>query len=181
MNDTCLAADTAILLPVINGALNMRHKAIKFVRIQLTLDFTPLVNAVPLGPTVLCSTFYIKLPQISVGLVNDSRVNYTLLMFNGPADLRTLTPTEVRTQILDLTLQQDPLDLLPPSFNVRKARTDSTALRIDIDSKILHLVFATIYNTLFMELCPGYSNKPHAVLDHIRQVHVDAAGNQVYS
>jgi hypothetical protein len=102
-------------------------------------------------------------------------------MFNGPADLRTLTPTEVRAQILDLTLQHDPLDLLPPSFNVRMARTDSTTLRIDINLKILHYAFATICNTLFMELCPGYSNQPHTALDHIRQVHVNAACNQVSS
>jgi hypothetical protein len=32
-----------------------------------------------------------------------------------------------------------------------------------------------------MELCPGCSNQPHAVLDHIPQVHIDAAGNQVSS
>ncbi len=160
----------------------MCYKVIKFVRVQLTLDFTPLVNAVPPGPTVLRSTFYIKLPQTFVGLVNNSRVNYTLLTFHGPADLCTLTPTKVRTQILDLTLQQDPQDLLPPSFNVRMARTDSTALRIDINSKILRLAFATICKTLFMEFCPGYSNQPHAVLNHhIRQVHVDAVGNQVSS
>jgi hypothetical protein len=61
------------------------------------------------------------------------------------------------------------------------ARTDSTALHIDINLKILRLAFATICNTLFMELCPGYSNQPHAALLHIRQVHVNAAGNQVSS
>jgi hypothetical protein len=52
----CLVADPAILLPVINGALNRCCKAIKFVRIQLTLGFTPLVNVVLPGPTVLRST-----------------------------------------------------------------------------------------------------------------------------
>jgi hypothetical protein len=181
VTDTCSAADPAILLPVVNGALNTCCKAIKFVHVQLTLDFNPLVSIIPPGPTVLRSAFYIKLPQTSVGLVNDSRVNYTLLTFHGPADLRTLTPAKVRAQILDLTLQHDPLDLLPPSFNVRTARTDSTALRIDINSKILLLAFATICNTLFMELCPGYSNQPHTALNHIHQVHVDAAGNQVSS
>ncbi len=117
--------------------------------------FTLLVNVVLLGPTVLGPTFNIKLPQTSVGLVNENRVNYTLLTFNRPADLCSLTPDEVRAQILDLTLQHNPLDLLPPSFNVRMARTDSTALSVDIDLKIICLAFATICNTLFMELCPG--------------------------
>jgi hypothetical protein len=61
VTDRCSAADPAILLPVVSGALNMCCKAITFVRVQLTLDFTPLVNVLP-GPTVLHSTFYIKLP-----------------------------------------------------------------------------------------------------------------------
>jgi len=34
---------------------------------------------------------------------------------------------------------------------------------------------------MFTELCPGYSNQPHAALDHIRQVHNDKDGNAVSS
>ncbi len=34
---------------------------------------------------------------------------------------------------------------------------------------------------MFTELCPGYSNQPHATLDHIRQVHNDKDGNTVSS
>jgi hypothetical protein len=102
VNGRCSATNPAILLPVVNDALNTCRKAIKFVHVQLTLDFTPLVIVVPPGPTVLCLTFYIELPQTSVGLVNKNRVNYTLLTFNRSADLRTLTPAKVRAQILDL-------------------------------------------------------------------------------
>ncbi len=95
----CTAANPAILLPVIVGALNTCYKAIKFVQVQLTLDFTSPVNFVPPGPTVLHSTFYIKLPQTSVALVNGNSVNYTLLMFSRPADLHTLTPAKVHAQM----------------------------------------------------------------------------------
>jgi hypothetical protein len=102
-------------------------------------------------------------------------------MFIGPSDLQTLSPQEVRAQILDLTIQGNPLDLLPPSFNVRSEWTDSITLQIEITQKILRLVSPTICNTLFMELCPGYSSQPHAALEHIHQVHTDAAGNQVVS
>ncbi len=31
------------------------------------------------------------------------------------------------------------------------------------------------------ELCSGYSNQPHAALEHIRQVHTDKDGNAVSS
>ena len=34
---------------------------------------------------------------------------------------------------------------------------------------------------MFTELCPGYSNQPHAVLEPIRQVHNDKDGNPVSS
>jgi hypothetical protein len=108
-------------------------------------------------------------------------MQYSITTFIGPSDLRTLSPPEVWAQILDLMIQGDPLDLLPPSFNVRSARTDSIALRMEINQKILRLASPTIYNTLFMELCPGYSSQPHATLEHIRQVHTNAAGNQVVS
>jgi hypothetical protein len=113
--------------------------------------------------------------------VNGNGVQYSITTFISPSDLRTLSPQEVRAQLLDLMIQGNPLDLLPPSFNVQLARTDSIALQMEIDQKILCLASPTICNTLFMELCPGYSSQPHAALEHIRRVHTDAAGNQVVS
>jgi hypothetical protein len=108
-------------------------------------------------------------------------MQYSITTFIGPGDLRTLSPPEVRAQILDLMVQGNPLDLLPPSFNVQSARTDLIALRMEINQKILHLALPTICNTLFRELCPEYSSQLHTVLEHIRQVHTNAAGNQVVS
>jgi hypothetical protein len=181
VNNTTTAAKPVILLPVIYGALNMCCKAIKFVRVQLNLDYCGLANSNLPGPTILCAMYYNKLPQTLRVLVSVSGGNYTLLKFDGPADLRVLSPPEVQVQILDVTLQGSQLDLLPPSFNIRVARTDSTALRMDVDIKILRLASATICNTLFLELHPGYSNQPHVALGHICQVHTDEAGNQVSS
>jgi hypothetical protein len=105
----------------------------------------------------------------------------SITTFIGPGDLRTLSPPEVRAQILDLTIRGNPLDLLPPSFNMGLARTDSIALRMETNQKILRLALPTICNTLFTELCPGYSSQPHAMLERICQVHTDATGNQVVS
>jgi hypothetical protein len=53
--DTTDAGDPAILLPVQDGVLaNCRKKIVKFVRVQLMLDFSPLVNVTTqAGPTIL--------------------------------------------------------------------------------------------------------------------------------
>jgi hypothetical protein len=170
-------ADPAILLPLQDGPVNECHKAIKFVRVQLNLNYTALANVNPPGPTVLRATYYIKLPLTLHALVNGNGVQYSITTFIGPSDLQTLSPQEVRAQILTLTIQGNLLDLLPPSFNVQLARMDSIALRMEINQKILRLASPTIYNILFMELCPGCSSQPHAALEHICQVHTDAASN----
>jgi hypothetical protein len=52
---------------------------------------------------------------------------------------------------------------------------------MEINQKILCLALPTICNTLFAELCPGYSSQPHAALEYIRQVHTDTASNLVVS
>ncbi len=78
INNTSMPDYPAILWPAINGTYNRRHKAIKFVPVQLTLDFISLFNVVPPGHTVLHSTFYIELPQTSIALVNGRGNKYTL-------------------------------------------------------------------------------------------------------
>ena len=73
-------------------------------------------------------------------------MQYSITTFIGPGDLQTLSPPEVQEQIRDLTIQGNPLDLLPQSFNVRSARTDLIALQMEIDQKILRLASPMICN-----------------------------------
>jgi hypothetical protein len=182
LNDTTTPANTAILLPVINGILDNCHQPnVKFVRVQITLDFCPLVSVDPPGLTTLRMEYYVELPQTSRAMLNGVGGGYNLVMNHGPDDLHTLTTQQVQADNLAQTLQDGPYDLQPASFNLTMARTDGTALRSEIEGKILRLAYPTICNTLFLELCPGYSNQPHAALDHIRQVHHNRDGNQVVS
>ncbi len=52
ISNTTLAANTAILLPVIDGAIaNCCWPNVKFVRVQISLDFRALVNVEPPGLT----------------------------------------------------------------------------------------------------------------------------------
>jgi hypothetical protein len=181
VNNTTTAANPAILLLLQDGPIIDCCKAIKFVRVQLNLNYAALANVNLPGPTVLQATYYIKLPLHLCALMNGNGMQYSITMFIGPGDLQMLSPPDVRAQILDLTIQGNPLDLLPQSFNVRSARTDSIALQMEINQKILRLASPMICNTLFTELCPGYSSQPHATLKHIRQILTNAAGNQVVS
>jgi hypothetical protein len=182
-NDTMRATDTNILLPVQDGNIaNCRRQNIKFVRVQLSIDFVSLIN-VPnhVEPTMLQTEYYIELPQTTRAMTNGAGGGYNLMTFHGAADLRTLSPEDVKTQILDATLQDGPVELQPASFGLSNARTNRKALQADINDKNLRLAFHTVYHTLFLELCPGYSSQPHTALDHIRQVHTDHKGNQVVS
>jgi hypothetical protein len=85
--DTTTVTDTAILLPVVNGAI----ASIKFVRIQSTLDFGSLVSVVPPGLTTLRVEYYVELPQTSCAMTNGNNVPYNLVTYQGPDVLRTCT------------------------------------------------------------------------------------------
>ena len=114
-------------------------------------------------------------------MTNGAGSAYTLTTFHGTGDLRTLTLEQVKADILDHTLQDGPVELQAASFGATSARTDSFSIRNEIQEKILRLAVASICQMMFTELCPGYSNQPHAALEHIRQVHTDKDGNAVSS
>ncbi len=48
-----MVTNPAILLPLQDGPINDCHKAIKFVQVQLNLNYAVLANVNPPGPTVL--------------------------------------------------------------------------------------------------------------------------------
>ena len=178
MTTTTDAADLSILLPVVDGVVtNCRKKDVKFVCVQLKLDYASLVNVNPPGATVLRTGFYIQLPQTSVQKTDGYGTAYNLLTFHGPADLQMMSPAEVQAQILNVTFQDGPVDLQPSKFNLSSARTDSSEMGSDNEGRIVRLALATVWHTMFLKLCPGYSMQPHATIDHIRQVYMDRDSN----
>jgi hypothetical protein len=125
IQDTTTAHDAAILLPVVDGNLaNCRRPNVKFVRVQINLDFRSLVSVAPPGITTLRAEYYIELPQTSRAMTNGAGAGYNLVTFHGVDDLRTLAQADVQATILDQTLQDGPYDLHPASFNLTTARTD---------------------------------------------------------
>ena len=102
INDTTTAADPCILLPVIDGdPANCRSEGVRFVRVQCTLDFRPLVTIDPPGNTILRVSYYLELPQSTVAMQDDGGNPYNLTTFHGAADIRTIPIEEVRAHILD--------------------------------------------------------------------------------
>ena len=95
VNNTMMAADLAILLPLQDGPIADCRKHIKFVQVQLNLNYAALANVNPPRPTVLRATYYIELPLTLRALVNGGGVQYSITTFIGPSDLRTLSPQDV--------------------------------------------------------------------------------------
>jgi len=113
--------------------------------------------------------YYIELPETSAQVVNGHGVAYNLSTYHGPADLRTMTAAEVLAQIIDPCLQQGPITLENADFNLAAANIDTTKHRDLLNTKILTLGFTQICAAMFKQLCPGYSDQPHAVIEHICQ------------
>jgi len=167
--NTVLAADPSILLPVTDGPLpTCRQQDICYMCVACTVDFARLIS-IP-GPTVIRVGFYIELPQTMRIMVNNGvGANYNLTSWLGADDLRGLTHDEVRSQILEPCLRDGPITLGVADFNLAEANVDAETIRDTIQAKILKLGFKQICSSIFQQLCPGYSDQPHAALEHIRQ------------
>ncbi len=181
MNDTSNANNLAILLPVVNGPVGNCCKQVCFIRVQLNLDFASLVSLGVQGLTILRVKFYIKLPRSLPDMTNDNNQPYHLTSWLGNTGLCTITAANFTRNVLAHTLQDGPINLLCPDFNLTSAKTGSTTIKAEISSKIIRLATPSVLYTLFNQLCPGYSKEPHAALDHVRQTYNDTNGNTVFS
>jgi hypothetical protein len=174
INNTTTAADASILLSAKDEAVNACHTpGVKFIRVQLALDYADLNRIDPAPNTVLRRECYIQLPQDTVNLNNAAGNAYRLTTF------RMLFIANVKLTILDTTHQDAPYDLLKPVFNLTSCRTNSTVIYGKLKSQVIRLASATIHQQLLEVLVPGYSLEPHNVLDHIWQSYIDAEGTQI--
>ncbi len=183
MNDAHVANNPSILKPVQNGAVaDCRPDDVRFVRVSCSIDFVDLITvAAPGASTVLRTSFYIELPQTTVAMNNGAAVPIArnLTTFHGPDDLTTMSPAAFKTTILDNIDYPMPISLAAPAWNVNEANIDAVETRLDIERKYLTLGLETMEKAVFEELCPGYTNKPHAAVESITQVVTDADGNKV--
>jgi hypothetical protein len=82
---------------------------------------------------------------------------YCLTTYLGHGDLQAMAAVEFQHDILGITLQDGPVDLLSPMLNLTLSRMDCTTLVSKIRSKIIMLATPSVFECLFNKLCPGYS------------------------
>ncbi len=149
--NTTTANNSAFLLPVIDGPLAGCRKQVHFVQVQLNLNFSSLVTVGVQGITVLQVEYYIKLQLDLCDMQNGNGGAYRLTTF-FPNNLRTITAADFAPDILTTTLQDGPINLLRPDLNLTSAKTDSTAIKAKINSRIIvlrHHLSSTIYSTSY--------------------------------
>lgn len=181
MNNATVAANPRVLKPVADGPINdCRPADVRFVRVSATIDFADLITIPNPGNTFLRVSYYIELPQSIVPVLNAAPVPVArnLETFHGVDDLSTLTKAAFHTAVIDHIDFQCPIGLSSPAWNVNDATIDSVEIRQDIERKYLSLALGTIEQVVFEELCPGYTNKPHAAVESIYQITTDSEGNR---
>jgi hypothetical protein len=143
INNTTIAGNLVILLPVQQdgGVVLCRRQDVQFVRVMFTINFHALITIVNPGLTMLCVGFYIELLQTTVAMVNAGGVAYNLTTWHGAADLALLMRDHVRDTMLEPSLQDGPISLSPPDFNLGDANIGAVTIRKNIHAKILHLGF----------------------------------------
>jgi hypothetical protein len=177
INGTTMPNDTFILLPVQDSVANQCHaEGLKFVCVQLNLDFADLNTIRPAPSTILRGEYYIKLPQRTIHLTNKRGMAYKLTTFNGAADLHTLSAGEVKQDIINNNHQDEPFDLLKPALDLTLCKTNSLVVYSNLKPLVIKLASDTVHEQLFAVLVPGYSVEPQTVLDHIWQSYFDKKG-----
>jgi hypothetical protein len=180
INNTTIAGNPTVLLPIINGLVaNCRQQDVRYVRVQLSLNFDNLLSPRHVGATVLKLMYYIELPQTLVNMTNGANVAYVLTTYHGPVNITAMTTKQVLNDIINPCLQRGPITLSGANFNLQETNTDSTIIKDQLINKILLLGFDSICVSVFAILCPGYSDQPHAVLDHIRQASPGPDGQMI--
>jgi len=180
INDTTIAADPTILKPIQDGVLaNCRSSDVRFVRLQISLDFADLVTLDPPGNTILRESYYVELPQTTQAMVNGAGAAYNLTTWHGDDDIKIMLPAAIKAEILEHTLQDGPISLQDSDFNLNHANIDTEDIRIQIEKKILKLSYNQILKSVFDTICPGYSEQPHAAVEHIVQSFRNAEGTLI--
>jgi hypothetical protein len=170
-----------VLLPIQDGNLaNCCSQDVRFVHVKSTHDFTSRQHMVRNPtPPILCVSYYFEFPQSTHALTSSNGQAYTLVTYAGPENFRTLSPAYVQLQILAACMQDSPIILKASNFNLSSANTDAFEVGLEIECKIQQLAWPEICASVFHEVCPSHSDKPHAALEQICQTYKDCNGTLV--
>mmetsp|Transcript_34260 Transcript_34260/g.74141 ORF Transcript_34260/g.74141 Transcript_34260/m.74141 type:complete len:298 (+) Transcript_34260:318-1211(+) len=178
MNNATIAGNAHVLKPIQDGLLNdCRPPDVRFVRTKLSLDYRPLMHKDQDNHT-LEATFYVELPQSGAQVLDGNGNPRNLVTWHGAADLTTLSVDQVKADILANVPYATPIELNPGAFNVPNAAlVDPDKLEVEIEKRVLLLAMTTVEKDVFATLCPNFSSKPHAILEHMKQANCDEDRN----
>jgi hypothetical protein len=181
INNTTLPENPQVLLPIQDGNLTTCHsQVVCFVIAKCTLNFTSRQHMVRnLTLPILHVSYYFKLAQSTHEMFSGNGQAYTLVTYAGPKDFCTLSPANVQLQILASCMQDNPIFLKASDFYLPSANTGAFEVGLEIERKIWQLTWPEICASAFHEVCPSYSDKPYAALEHIRQTCNDSNGTLV--
>jgi hypothetical protein len=112
INNTTIACNPAILLPLVNSPMaDCCQKDVRYVCVQLSLNFAGLLGQQQVGASIIKLMYYIKLPQTLVNMTNGGGAAYVLTSYHGPADITSMTAEQVLVDIINPCLQRGPISL----------------------------------------------------------------------
>ncbi len=113
-------------------------------------------------------------------MTNGGGQAYTLITYAGPADLWMMDTAQARSNILDVTYQSAPGQLVQPVFGTTSATLNYNFLMVEIESKILRIVQEQIFKSVFLAVAPNYTDtdQPEVALEHVYQIVTDKDRNK---
>jgi hypothetical protein len=180
VNNTTNTSDLVILLPIINGPLEDCYKQVCFFGVQFNIDFARLVPPGIQGLTIVRAKFYIKLLQSTSNMTNGDNQPYCLTSWLSNTDLCAISVADLTHDVQSHNLQDGPINLLCPKFNLNLTKTDLTTTKTEISFIIVYLVTALACNSLFNQHCLVYSKEPNTAQDHTQQTYSNANGTQYF-
>ena len=94
------------------------------------------------------------MPQTALAVTAGNNQAYNLTTWHGTANIKGMPRNEVQRDIIDITLQEGPVDLQPAAFGLTSDCTDGIVLRTAVNKKIIKLAYLTVCKTLFTEFVP---------------------------
>ena len=160
------SSDPQILKPLGDLVTNLsgaarRQEHIHFANVRVSVNFLPITGSDEL---YLIDTFT-ELPNGQETVHNSNGNPVVVNTFLGNDDIRTYTKAQFQPDVLEITRQKLPSDLVGAQFGLNAATLDVSRKDAFFCEIILEAEFCFIENQLFTTFCPGISYCPSSVIN----------------
>ena len=147
-----------------------RQEHIHFSNVILSVNFQPIT-----GSDEIYSIYtFTELPNVQETVHNDNENSVVLNTFLRNDDLRTYTKAQFQADVLDITRQKIPADIMGAQFGRNAVALDVSRKDALFRKIIPEAEFRFIENQLLTNFCPGISYRPSSVINRVKQVITDS-------